>query len=127
MVVALAELVLILLALGLLVAIAWGAWPALRSIAGDRGGGAALPARQRDELAAAIQRARWVPAHDEVDGVTRVLVRRAFVGLDGRPEVLEERVLETFPAQDPAWEARFTEAMSRARYRCSYLNAEEST
>jgi hypothetical protein len=61
-----------------------------------------------------------------VDGATRVLVRRAFVGLDGRPEVLEERVLETFPAQDPAWEARFTEAMSRARYRCSYLNAEES-
>src|SRR5687767_13881678 len=127
MVVAVAELVLILLALGLLVAIAWGAWPALRSIAGDRGGSAALPARQRDELAAAIQRARWVPAHDEVDGVTRVLVRRAFVGLDGRPEVLEERALETFPAQDPAWEARFTEAMSRARYRCSYLNAEEST
>jgi hypothetical protein len=67
-----------------------------------------------------------VAAHDEVDGVTRVLVRRTYVGLDGRPESLDERVLETFPAQDPAWEARFTEAMSRARYRCSYLNAEES-
>jgi hypothetical protein len=35
-------------------------------------------------------------------------------------------VLETFPAQDPAWEGRFTEAMSRARFRCSYLNAEEA-
>jgi hypothetical protein len=34
-------------------------------------------------------------------------------------------VLETFPAQDPAWEARFTEAMSKARFRCSYLNTEE--
>jgi hypothetical protein len=89
------------------------------------GTSAALPSRQRAELAAAIERARWVPAHDEVDGVTRVLVRRAYVGLDGRPEVLDERVLETFPAQDPAWEARFTEAMSAARYRCTYLNAEE--
>ena len=66
------------------------------------------------------------PAHDEVDGVTRVLLRRTYTGLDGRPAVLEERVLETFPAQDPAWEALFTEAMSRARFRCAYLNAEES-
>jgi hypothetical protein len=54
-----------------------------------------------------------------------VLVRRAYTGMDGRPVVLEERVLETFPAQDPAWEARFTEAMSKARFRCSYLNTEE--
>ena len=78
-------------------------------------------------MAAAIDRARWVPAHDEVDGVTRVLLRRAYTGLDGHPAVLEERVLETFPAQDPAWEALFTEAMSRARFRCAYLNAEESS
>jgi hypothetical protein len=77
-------------------------------------------------LAAAIGQARWAPAHDEVDGTTRVLVRRAYTGLDGRPVVLEERVLETFPAQDPAWEGLFTEAMSKARFRCSYLNAEES-
>jgi hypothetical protein len=42
------------------------------------------------------------------------LLRRTYTGLDGRPAVLEERVLETFPAQDPAWEARFPEAMSRA-------------
>ncbi|MET0763474.1 MAG: hypothetical protein ABWY29_01315 [Blastococcus sp.] len=126
MMIALGELVLLLLALGLLLAVAWGAWPALRALAGDRGGPAALPARQREVLAEAIERARWAPAHDEVGGVTRVLVRRAFVGLDGRPEVLDERVLETFPANDPAWEARFTEAMSRARYRCAYLNAEES-
>jgi hypothetical protein len=85
-----------------------------------------LPPRQRTALAAAISRARWVPAHDEVDGVTRVLLRKAYTGLDGRPVVLEERVLESFPAQDPAWEALFTEAMSRARFRCTYLNAEES-
>ena len=42
------------------------------------------------------------------------------------PVVLEERVLQTFPADDPAWEARFTEGMAAARFRCSYLNAEES-
>jgi hypothetical protein len=86
-----------------------------------------LPTRQRAALAAAIEQARWVPAHDEVDGVTRVLLRRAYIGLDGRPEVLEERVLETFPARDEAWEVLFTEAMSRARFRCEYLNAEESS
>ena len=127
MVVVLAELLLVVLVLGLLAAVVWGAWQAYRSISAERAGSATLPARQRAELAAAIERARWVPAHDEVDGVTRVLVRRAYVGLDGHPEVLEERVLETFPAQDPAWEVRFTEAMSRARFRCTYLNAEESS
>src|SRR3954469_18176256 len=85
-----------------------------------------LPARDRAWLAAAIAGARWAPAHDEVDGTTRVLVRRSYTGLDGHLWVLEERVLETFPAQDAAWEARFTEAMSTARFRCAYLNAEES-
>ncbi len=122
MVVALAELVLVVLLVGLLVLGGWAAWTAWSGAAPGR-----LPSRERAELAAAIDQARWVPAHDEVDGVTRVLVRRAYTGLDGRPAVLEERVLETFPAQDPAWEGLFTEAMSRARFRCAYLNAEESS
>lgn len=128
MIAVLAQLVLAVLVLALVVAVVWGGWVAIRSLTGRPGPTAlpALPARQRAELAAAIEKARWVPAHDEVDGVTRVLVRRAYVGLDGRPEVLDERVLETFSAQDPAWEARFTEAMSRARFRCTYLNAEDS-
>jgi hypothetical protein len=121
MVVALAELVLFVLLVGLLVLGAWAAWTAWRGAAPGR-----LPARERAELAAAIGGARWVPGHDEVEGVTRILLRRAYTGLDGRPAVLEERVLETFPAQDPAWEALFTEAMSRARFRCAYLNAEEA-
>jgi hypothetical protein len=122
MVVALAELVLVVLLLGLLVLGAWAAWTAWSGAVPGR-----LPSRQRAELAAAIDLARWAPAHDEVDGVTRVLLRRTYTGLDGRPAVLEERVLETFPAQDPAWEGLFTEAMSRARFRCAYLNAEESS
>jgi hypothetical protein len=122
MVVALAELVLVVLLVGLLVL---GGMAALTAWRGA--GQGPLPTRQRAALAAAIEQARWVPAHDEVDGVTRVLLRRAYIGLDGRPEVLEERVLETFPSQDEAWEVLFTEAMSRARFRCSYLNAEESS
>ena len=113
---ALVGLVLALLGLGV-----WAAWTALR-----RAPGGALPERRRTELASAIAKARWVPGHDEVDGETRILVRRTYPGLDGHPTVLEERVLDTFPARDPAWEARFTEAMAAARFRCSYLNAEES-
>jgi len=121
MVMGILELAVILAVLGLFVAAGWALWNALQ-----RGAVGSLPARQRAELAAAIAGARWVPGHDEVDGVTRVLVRRIYTGLDGRPAVLDERVLETFPAQDPAWEARFTEAMSAARFRCAYLNAEEA-
>ncbi len=119
----LVELVVIGLLLALLALGGWAAWTALRS-AGP--GPRALPERRRAEVAAAVARARWVPGHDEVDGVTRVLLRRAYTGLDGLPAVLEERVLQSFPADDPAWEARFTEAMSRARFRCTYLNAEEA-
>jgi hypothetical protein len=123
MVLGLIELALILAVLAVFAVVGWSLWTGLR------GGAAAgaLPSRQRAELAAAIAQARWVPAHDEVDGATRVLVRRTYTGLDGRPAVLDERVLESFPAQDPAWESRFTEAMSTARYRCAYLNAEESS
>ena len=117
-----AELAFFALVLGLFVLAGWTVWTALRRAPG---GPSALPTRERAELAAAIAQARWAPAHDEVDGTTRVLVRRAYTGLDGRPVVLEERVLDTFPAQDPAWEALFTEAMSKARFRCSYLNTEE--
>ena len=122
MVIGLAELAFFALVFGLLALAGWTVWTALRRAPGGRG---ALPPRDRAELAAAIAQARWTPAHDEVDGATRVLVRRTYTGLDGRPVVLEERVLETFPAQDPAWEALFTEAMSKARFRCSYLNTEE--
>jgi hypothetical protein len=121
MVLALVELVLILAVLAVFVVLGRALWSALQ-----QSPGAPLPSRQRAELAAAISQARWFPGHDEEDGLTRVLVRRVYTGLDGRPEVLEERVVETFPAQDPAWEARFTEAMSTARFRCAYLNAEES-
>lgn len=121
MVLGLIELALVLLVLGVLGTVGWALWNALRGSTA-----AALPSRQRAEIAAAIAHARWVPAHDEADGTTRVLVRKVYTGLDGLPVVLDERVLETFPARDPAWEARFTEAMSAARYRCEYLNAEES-
>jgi hypothetical protein len=118
----LVELLFLAVPVGLFLLVGWLVWTALRG--GSRGTGE-LPARERAEIAAAIAQARWVPGHDEVDGTTRVLVRRAYTGLDGHPVVLEERVLETFPADDSAWEARFTEAMSKARFRCTYLNTEE--
>jgi hypothetical protein len=121
-VIGLVELLFLAIAVGLVVLLGWAAWTALRG--GPRGVGV-LPSRQRAEIAAAIAQARWVPGHDEVDGTTRVLVRRAYTGLDGHPVVLEERVIESFPAADPAWEALFTEAMSKARFRCTYLNTEE--
>jgi hypothetical protein len=123
MIVGLIELALIGLVLALLVVGGMAIWRMLQREAAGQG---RLPGRERAELAAAIAGARWLPGHDEVDGRTRVLLRRTYTGLDGRPAVLEERVLDTFPAQDPGWEARFTEAMSNARFRCAYLNAEES-
>ena len=116
------DLAVLVVLIGLLGVGAWALWNALSS--SGRGGGR-LAERDRAWLAEQIARARWTPAHDEVEGTTRVLLRRSYVGLDGRPAVLDERVFETFPAADPAWEARFTETMSRARFRCSYLNTEE--
>jgi hypothetical protein len=126
MVLAVIELALLLLLVGLLGLGAWAYW---RAWVGPRprpvlGSPAVLPPGARAELAAAIASARWAPAHDEVDGATRVLVRKSYTGLDGRPEVLEERVITTFPATDPEWEVRFIEGMSQARFRCTYLNAE---
>jgi hypothetical protein len=123
--VALVELLVVVLLVALLGLGAWAGWQALR---GERPaiGGGRLAERDREWVARAIAGARWAPAHDERDGQTRVLLRRAYTGLDGHPVVLEDRVLETFPATDPAWEALFTEAMSRARFRCRYLNAEDA-
>ena len=120
----LVELVVLLALVGLLIygIAVWSARPAVPPGPGRYG----VPGRRQAELADAVVRARWAPAHDEVDGVTRVLLRRSYVGPDGLPVVLEDRVYTAFPAADSAWEARFTEAMSGARFRCSYLNAEES-
>ena len=122
-VVLLVELVVLLALVGLLL-YALGVWstrPAVPPAAGRR----RLTGPQA-QLADAVTRARWAPAHDEVDGETRVLLRRSYIGPDGLPVVLEDRVYTTFSAADPAWVARFTEAMSGARFRCSYLNAEDS-
>jgi hypothetical protein len=121
MVVALAELLVLLLLAGLLL-YALGTTSARPADSGP----ARLSGRRRAGPADAVARARWGPAHDVVDGPTRVLVRRSRTGPDGLPVVLEDRVYTAFSSADPAWEARFTEAMAGARFRCSYLNAEES-
>ncbi len=108
---AVVEIVVLLVLLGLLLS-RLGVWSA-----GTLGRRPAVPA---------LAQSRWAPAHVEVDGETRVLLRRSHPGPDGLPVVLEDRVFATFPAADPAWESRFTEAMAGARFRCSYLNAEDS-
>jgi hypothetical protein len=122
--IAVAELTLLVVLAGLLV-YAFAVWSSARPAArpGPVPGG--LPPRERAALAAEVAGARWLPAHDEVEGTTRVLLRRSYTGLDGLPAVLEERVFAVFPADDPAWEARFSEAMAGARFRCDWLNTEE--
>jgi hypothetical protein len=75
--------------------------------------------------AKALATARWVPAHDEIDGRTRILLQRAATSRDGSRDVLEQRVFRDFPADDELWQARFTEAMSEARFRCEVLNSED--
>jgi hypothetical protein len=120
---ALAWLLVVVVALAALVLLLGRATlPALPS--GRRG--VRLPPRRRAEVARTLATARWSPAHDEQDGVTRVLLRRSCTGDDGWPLVLEERVFATIPASDPDWEPRFTEAMAQARFRCDYLNTEEA-
>ena len=147
MVVALVELLLLVLVVGLLLyglgvwsvrpTVSTGPGPGRSSIRRAQVAGSAATARwtpahdevagrEQARLADAVAHARWAPAHDEVDGETRVLLRRSYVGPDGLPVVLEDRVYTAFSATDPAWESLFTEAMSGARFRCSYLNAEES-
>jgi hypothetical protein len=123
MVVALVELLLLVLVVGLLL-YGLGVWSVPPTV--STGPGPGRSSTRRAQVAAAVAAARWAPAHDEVDGVTRVLLRRSYVRPDGLPVVLEDRVYTAFSATDPAWESRFTEAMSGARFRCSYLNAEES-
>lgn len=123
MVGALAGVVLAILALAALVVLLGRAVLPAGPVVGR---GAWLPSRRRAEVAASIAGARWSAAHDERDGVTRVLCRRSCTGPDGWPLVLEERVLTTIPSSDPDWEPRFTEAMAQARFRCDYLNTEES-
>src|SRR4051812_14711107 len=120
----LTELLLVLLPLALLGLGVWVVWRVLQR--GATGGPPRLPAGDRAWVADQIARARWAPAHDQLDGATRILLRRSYTDLGGHPAVLEERVFETFPSDDPAWEARFTEGMANARYRCTYLNAEDS-
>jgi hypothetical protein len=112
--------------LGLLIGLVLWAWTEVRpALPGAGAPTRRLSARERALVEQSIAAARWATAHDELDGRTRVLLRRTCTGLDGRPEILDERVFQTFPADDPLWEARFTEAMSAARFRCRYLNAEE--
>jgi hypothetical protein len=116
-------LVLVAALAALVVLVARATTPALPA---DRRG-LRLPPRRRAEVARSLAEARWAAAHDEQDGLTRVLLRRSCTGPDGWPLVLEERVFATILTSDPDWEPRFTEAMAQARFRCEYLNTEDAS
>ena len=72
--------------------------------------------------AAAEAGAQWSDAHDTVDGVTRVLVRRTARLPSGEERVLAESVIEEVPDGDPDWHGRFDAARARAYDRAIDLN-----
>jgi hypothetical protein len=64
----------------------------------------------------------WRTAHYEVDGATRVVVQRVV------PEdatLLDEHLVATVPVDAPDYDARFLEAMARARQRVALFEAED--
>lgn len=72
-----------------------------------------------------LQQARWRPTHRQADGRTEVVLQRVIDDADGGIEVVEERPFDSWPDDDPMWEARFAEAMTNARHRCEVMNSEE--
>ncbi len=69
----------------------------------------------------ALSGAVWEPAHYGTGrGVTRVVVR---LGRPGGP--MDERTIAEIPDDDPEWDARFTDAMAKARERAAVLNVED--
>ena len=74
------------------------------------------------EPRSATQRGRWVAAHYDVGGLTRVVLEK--VSAQGG-RVLDEHLVATIPVGDPDYDARFLTAMATARERCALFEAEE--
>ncbi|WP_165978644.1 hypothetical protein, partial [Actinomadura darangshiensis] len=71
--------------------------------------------------------ARWEAHTESSAGVTTVVVRQ--VSRNGDGDVLAEigrQTVAAIPDGDPAWEARYHEAMAEARSRVAALEAEAS-
>ena len=64
----------------------------------------------------------WQAAHYGAPGSTRVVVRKV---VPGTGAVLDERRIDVIADEDPDWDARFLDAMARARDRAALLQSEE--
>jgi len=65
---------------------------------------------------------RWRIAHHDVDGVTRVVLRKVSSSGAG---VLDEHLVATVHVDDPEYDAKFLTAMAAARERQALFEAEE--
>lgn len=65
---------------------------------------------------------RWRTAHYEVDGATRIVVQK--VQADDA-SVIDEHLVATLAVDDPEYDAKFLDAMARARQRLALFEAED--
>ena len=111
------------LVLGSLVVGGWALWTALRRAPGGPtraarpGAGRARRGDRAGPVGARARRGRRASPGSCCGGPTP--------GWTGCPSSWRSGCWRRSRPHDPAWEARFTEAMAGARFRCSYLNAEE--
>jgi pyridoxamine 5'-phosphate oxidase family protein len=70
----------------------------------------------------AVTGGRWRAAHYARGNSTYVVVRKV---LPDRATVIDEHIVETLAENDPDYDARFLEAMARARQRAALYESEE--
>jgi hypothetical protein len=68
--------------------------------------------------------ARWQVTHYEVNGATRVVLRKV---LPDGATVVDEHVVASLPVDDPDYDSRFLEAMAQARQRLALFESEEDS
>jgi hypothetical protein len=66
--------------------------------------------------------ANWQAAHYGEAAMTRIVVRKV---VPGTGMVLDEHLIDSIRDDDPDWDARFLDAMARARARAALLQSEE--
>ncbi len=80
-----------------------------------------LLTRPQDRRLPATREGRWVTAHYDVKGTTRVVVQKVSpTGVN----VLDEHVVATLRVDDPDYDAQFLSAMATARERRALFESE---
>jgi hypothetical protein len=114
------EAVVVVAVLGLLV------YGTIMLLSGTRASGTGAsgtgPSGTRGSGAQAVGRGTWRVTHYEASGATRVVVQK--VAPDG-VRLIEEHLVDTIGADDPAYEDRFLTAMATARQRQALFEAED--